>query len=59
MRGRLIIASVAIIVAAMAGVYTWYRLRPAGIPPGFVSSNGRIEPTEIDIVTKYAGRIYS
>ncbi len=45
MRGRLIIASVAIIVAAMAGVYTWYRLRPAGIPPGFVSSNGRIEPT--------------
>ena len=51
MRSRLII------VAAMAGVYTWYGLRPAGIHPGFVSSNGRIEATEIDIGTKYAGRV--
>jgi len=57
MRSRLIIGSVAIIVAAIAGLYTWYRLRPAGIPPGFVSSNGRIEATEIDIATKYPGRI--
>jgi multidrug resistance efflux pump len=42
------------IVAAMAGVYILYRPRPAGIPPEFVSSNGRIEAIEIDIATKYA-----
>ncbi len=45
------------IAAAVAGGYAWYRMRPPGIPPGFVSSNGRIEATEIDLATKYAGRI--
>ncbi len=32
-------------------------LRPAGLPPGFAASNGRIEATEVDIATKIAGRI--
>ena len=51
-----LLAMVFIAVGA-AGGYAWYRLRPAGIPPGFVYSNGRIEATEIDVATKYAGRI--
>ncbi len=46
-----------IVAVGIAGGYAWYRLRPPGIPAGFVSSNGRIEATEIDIATKYAGRI--
>ena len=57
MRSRLAFLSVAIMVAAIGGLYAWYRLRPPGIPAGFVSSNGRIEATEIDLATKYAGRI--
>ena len=47
----------AVVAVGIAGGYTWYRLRPPGIPAGFVSSNGRIEATEIDIATKYPGRI--
>ena len=51
-----LLAAVAVAVGIVGG-FAWYRLRPPGIPPGFVSSNGRIEATEIDIATKYQGRI--
>ena len=51
-----LLAMVFIAVAA-AGGYAWYLLRPAGIPRASSYSNGRIEATEIDIATKYAGRI--
>lgn len=46
-----------VVAVGIAGGYAWYRLRPPGLAPGFVSSNGRIEATEIDIATKYPGRI--
>lgn len=32
-------------------------MRPANLGNGFVSGNGRIEATEIDIATKYGGRV--
>ena len=51
------LVAMAVIALAVAGSYVWYKLRPPRIPPGFVSSNGRIEATEIDLATKYAGRI--
>jgi HlyD family secretion protein len=35
----------------------WKLLQPAKLPPGFASSNGRIEATEVDIATKLALRI--
>lgn len=41
----------------IAASYWWNALRPQGIPPGFVSGNGRLEATEVDIATKYPGRI--
>ena len=56
-RNRFVLVSLVVIVAGMAGFFAWYELRQAGVPPGFVFSNGRIEATEIDIATKYAGRI--
>jgi HlyD family secretion protein len=43
------------LVAAVLGV--WMLLRPNGPGPGFVSGNGRIEATEIDIATKLPGRV--
>ena len=38
------------------GAYWWLH-RPAGLPPGITFSNGRLEADEIDIDTKFAGRI--
>jgi HlyD family secretion protein len=49
---------VALVAAvAAAGFFAWHTFRPQGLPAGFVSGNGRIEATEIDIAAKIAGRI--
>ncbi len=44
------------IVAGAAG-YTWKRNQEPALPQGFTSGNGRIEATEVDITTKFGGRI--
>jgi HlyD family secretion protein len=46
-----------LLIAVAAGL--WYELRPGGLGDGFVSGNGRIEATEVDIATKLGGRIAS
>jgi HlyD family secretion protein len=46
-----------LLVAGVAGYFAWLHFRPAKLPEGFASSNGRIEATEIDVATKLAGRI--
>lgn len=48
---------VVLLIVAGAGAFAWWRMRPAPLPPGIVSSNGRIEATQIDIATKLPGRI--
>ncbi|MGV0951154.1 MAG: HlyD family secretion protein [Azonexus sp.] len=40
-----------------AGGYFLYQQRPAGLPAGFASGNGRLEAVEVDIATKIAGRL--
>ena len=49
----------ALIVAALvaASLVAWQMLRPKGPGEGFVSSNGRIEATEIDVSSKFSGRV--
>ncbi|MEN9678026.1 MAG: hypothetical protein RIS76_3922 [Verrucomicrobiota bacterium] len=47
------------VVGAIIAVVTWVKTRPSGPGAGFVSGNGRIEATEIDIATKLAGRVQS
>jgi HlyD family secretion protein len=42
---------------AAAGAVVWLTMIPTGPGTGFVSGNGRIEATEIDIATKLAGRV--
>ena len=42
--------------ACGAGAW-WWHSRQGGVPLGIVSGNGRIEADEIDIDTKFAGRI--
>jgi HlyD family secretion protein len=51
-----LIAAVAV-AAAGIGVLAWTALRPTGPGAGFVSGNGRIEATEIDVATRLAGRV--
>lgn len=48
----------AIVVAlVIAGLVAWQMLRPKGPGEGFISSNGRIEATEIDVSSKFSGRV--
>lgn len=47
-----------ILLAAAAFYYFWTR-KPAGFGEAFISGNGRIEATEVDVSTKLSGRIQS
>jgi HlyD family secretion protein len=55
--GKWLIAAAVVTALGIAAAYAWHTLRQQGIPPGFVSGNGRLEATEIDIATKFPGRI--
>ena len=53
---RLIVIST-IAVVAVGGIAAFLLLREPALPPGFAAGNGRLEAKEIDIATKYPGRI--
>ncbi len=53
---RALIALLAVAAAGGAGWY-WWQQRADELPPEFAVGNGRIEATQIDIATKFAGRI--
>lgn len=48
---------ISVAAAAVVGITAWFLLRQPALPPGFAGGNGRLEATEIDISTKYPGRI--
>lgn len=52
---KLVVA--ALLLGAAGGGAYWWRTRPPGLPAGIAFSNGRLEADEIDIDTKFAGRI--
>jgi HlyD family secretion protein len=52
-----LIPALIVLVLAIIGLVTWQMMRPKGPGEGFVSSNGRIEATEIDVASKFAGRL--
>lgn len=54
-----LLAIAAIVGIALIGWGIWSLTRPKGLGDGFVGGNGRIEATEIDIASKYAGRVIS
>ncbi len=54
---RKLIPAALLVVVAAAGYYGWHVMRDSGPGPGFISGNGRIEATEIDVATKLAGRV--
>ena len=55
--GKVLIAAVVVLAAAGAGYYAWLKLRPPGLPAGIISTNGRVEATQVDISTKIPGRV--
>jgi len=56
MSKKLILITVAIAVAG-GGVVAWLILSKPALPPGFAASNGRLEAKQVDVATKYQGRI--
>lgn len=50
----LVIAAAVLVIAAASA---WLVLRPADLPAGFASGNGRLEAKEMDVASKYAGRV--
>lgn len=52
-----IIPTLIIMLISAAGYFLWAFLQNKGPGEDFISGNGRIEATEIDIATKLAGRI--
>ena len=44
------------LIVALGAAYWWLHSQPV-LPPGIASGNGRLEADEIDIDTKFAGRI--
>jgi HlyD family secretion protein len=51
------IALLAAALVVAGGAFAWKVLRQEGLGKGFVSGNGRIEATEIDVATKLPGRV--
>ncbi len=44
-------------VAIAGGFFIWLQFQQPALPEGFASGNGRIEATEIDVATQWAGQI--
>lgn len=53
----LIWAFAAAAVAAAAGYVVWRDLQGTGLPEGFARANGRLEAEQVEIATKFAGRV--
>ena len=47
----------ALAVGLFAGVWYWRAMQASDYGPAFVSGNGRIEATEVDVSTRYPGRV--
>ncbi|MBV8168517.1 MAG: hypothetical protein JO021_17110 [Alphaproteobacteria bacterium] len=54
-RPLIVVALIALV--GSAGGYAWWQHTHNGLPAGIAFGNGRIESDEIDIQTKFAGRI--
>ena len=52
-----IAAALAVVVGGAVGAFYWWQHSRSQLPPGIAWGNGRIEADEIDIDTKFAGRI--
>lgn len=56
-RRRLGLALIMVLMAAIGGGAYWWLHQGSALPAGIAFSNGRLEADEIDIATKFAGRV--
>ena len=56
-RWRMLLVLALIRAGIGAGGFNWWRQHLARLPDGIASGNGRIEAQEIDVDTKFAGRV--
>jgi HlyD family secretion protein len=56
MSKKALLISLGVVAVVGAAAAWWYLSKPA-LPPGFAAGNGRLEAKEINIATKYPGRI--
>jgi HlyD family secretion protein len=54
---RMLILLLLIAVGGAGGAIYWLEYSQPSLPPGIASGNGRLEADEIDISTKFAGRV--
>ncbi len=54
---KLLITMSIVVIVALLGWQLWLTLYPNDTTNEFISGNGRIEATDIDIATKYPGRV--
>ena len=54
---KCLIITITLVAVVGAGAFLWFRFQVLEKPATIASGNGRIEATEIDIATKYQGRI--
>ncbi len=53
-----IVAALVVVLVLIGGGFVWNQLvQQPGLPEGIASGNGRIEATEVDITTKFGGRL--
>jgi HlyD family secretion protein len=53
-----VVLALAVVAGLAGGGYYFWRQSQSQLPPGIAFGNGRIEADEIDIDTKFAGRIF-
>lgn len=54
-RNGLLAAGAVLLIAT--GAWYWFAAHAPSLPDGFAASNGRIEAEQVDVATKYAGRV--
>jgi HlyD family secretion protein len=54
---RWLIVVACVLAAAGAGAWYWWQQQLNALPPYIASANGRLEAEQVEIATKYAGRI--
>jgi len=55
--GRWLTGGAILAVAIAGGIFAWLHFQQPALPDAFPSGNGRIEATEVDVATKWAGRV--
>lgn len=57
MKLRYIVVSLLLLAGAAVGAWAWWQERQDRLPPNIAAGNGRIEATEVQVATRYAGRV--